>query len=162
MHVQRGQFSSFSLPFLVKSGLFGVNPDHFRTNFFKKVRIRTKVRKKRTKWEHCYLCWICVHFTCSRELKTKLNFVSSVYQGLYGIQIGRGFFSRLLFRMYGKGWKIKLIIFPQRCTHTHPPPSRKIINFFPKFFYWLKMMYMLWNGFCMIWEIHLSIFWHLH
>ena len=36
MHVQRGQFSSFFLPFLVKSGLFGVNPDHFRTNFFKK------------------------------------------------------------------------------------------------------------------------------
>ena len=45
--------SSFFLPFLVKSRLFGVNPDHFRTNFFKKVRIRTKVRKIRTKWEHC-------------------------------------------------------------------------------------------------------------
>ena len=24
------------------------------------------------------------------------------------------------------------------------------------------MIYMLWNGFCMIWEIHLDIFWHLH
>ena len=24
------------------------------------------------------------------------------------------------------------------------------------------MIYMLWNGFCMIWEIHLGIFWHLH
>ena len=52
MHVSRGQFSSFFLPFLVKSGLFGVNPEHFRTHFFKKVRIRTKVWKKRTKWEH--------------------------------------------------------------------------------------------------------------
>ena len=52
---------------------------------------------------------------------------------------------------------------------TFPPPTpllRKIIDFFPTFFqkkfYMLKRIYMLWNGFCMIWEIHLDMFWYLH
>ena len=40
---EKDQFSALILPFFVKSGLFYANPDHFRT----------KVRKKRTKWEHC-------------------------------------------------------------------------------------------------------------
>ena len=50
--------------------------------------------------------------------------------------------------------------FPRR---GYPPPLAENNYFFPpKIFYWLKMMYMLWNGFCMIWDIHLSIFWYLH
>ena len=45
----------------------------------------------------------------------------------------------------GKGYKIKLIIFAEFPAKGVPPtpPSRKIINFCPKKFYWLKMMYML-------------------
>ena len=34
-------------------GLLGANSDHFRTKISKKVRIRTKVRKNQTIWEHC-------------------------------------------------------------------------------------------------------------
>ena len=45
MHVQRGQFSSFFLPFLVKFGLFGVNLYHFQTNTIKKFRSKTKSEK---------------------------------------------------------------------------------------------------------------------
>ena len=44
--MSKDQFSAFFLPFLVKSGLFGVNPDHFLTNFFKKGWMQTKIRKK--------------------------------------------------------------------------------------------------------------------
>ena len=44
--MSKDQFSAFFLPFLVKSGLFGVNPDHFLTNFFKKGRMQTKSEKK--------------------------------------------------------------------------------------------------------------------
>ena len=40
------------VPFLVKYGLLNVNPDNFRTNFSKKVRIGTKVWKKQPIWEH--------------------------------------------------------------------------------------------------------------
>ena len=55
-------------------------------------------------------------------------------------------------RQLGKGSKIKLINFAEFSAKGVPFPN----------FYWLKMMYMLLNGFCMIWEIHLSIFWYLH
>ena len=45
IHVQKDQLSVFFLPFLVKSGLFGVNLDHFQTNTIKKFGSETKSEK---------------------------------------------------------------------------------------------------------------------
>ena len=53
IHNEKDRFSALIHPIFIKSGLFYAKPDHFRTNFMKKVQIRTKVRKKRSKWEHC-------------------------------------------------------------------------------------------------------------
>ena len=69
--------------------------------------------------------------------------------------------------LLGKCSKIKSIIFVEFSAKESPPHPTFAENnyFFPTFFpnfFRLKMIFMLWNGFCMIWEIHLSIFWHLH
>ena len=64
-----------------------------------------------------------------------------------------------------EGLKITLILFTEfsiKGYTPHPPPSLKIINFSPTFLkkeiHWFKIIYMLCNIFCMIWEIHLGIF----
>ena len=68
----------------------------------------------------------------------------------------------------GKGSKIRLIIFAEFSVKGYPNPPFVENDYF---FFWhffqkkkkmLKMIYSLWNEFCMIWENHLSIFWHLH
>ena len=70
---------------------------------------------------------------------------------------------------WGKGRIEKEINYFWRifCKGAPPPKPAFAENkfFFLKFFkkkMGLKIIYMLWNGFCIIWEIYLGIFWHLH
>ena len=71
MHVPLGQFSSFSFPFLINIKLFCLIPDHFQTNFLKKVRIQTKVQKKGPNGSIGY----AKSSSCLTQLKVMLGWV---------------------------------------------------------------------------------------
>ena len=67
------KISMLILPFLIKSRHLYASMDHFWTNFLKKARIKTKVREKLRKWEHCIMSHNFIWLQ-AREIEIKLKF----------------------------------------------------------------------------------------
>ena len=81
MHVQRGQFSSFFPPFLVKSELFGVNPDHFWTKVWKNrpngrtgdtFKEALEFKMERTSWRYVYYILV-MEFTIEYSQESSMS-----------------------------------------------------------------------------------------